>query len=104
MNVGELLRERDRLLSIIEEAKTAKTKLRQLNTLIALYGDDEKVSTNGTIPTSLLDVHPETCDICGHEAKNKRGLGVHRRIVHDVLSDSETAKRQRAAKKAGRKF
>jgi hypothetical protein len=53
MNVGELLRERDRLNGVIEEAKTARIKLRQINVLIAMYGTDEKVSLNGKIPTAF---------------------------------------------------
>lgn len=43
MNVGELHRERDRLLGVIEEAKTARIKLKQVNVLLAMYGDGENV-------------------------------------------------------------
>lgn len=47
MNVGELLRERDRLLGVIEEAKSARSKLKQINVLIAMYGDAEHVELLG---------------------------------------------------------
>jgi hypothetical protein len=43
VNVGELIRERERLLNVMQEAKAAKARLRQINILIAMYGDDEKV-------------------------------------------------------------
>jgi hypothetical protein len=58
MNVGELLRERDRLLGVIQESKVAKQRLRQLNVLIAMYGDDDKVDliANGDIPESAFCV------------------------------------------------
>jgi hypothetical protein len=51
MNVGELLRERDRLLGVIEEAKSARHKLKQVNILIAMYGDDPKVNVDAVTPT-----------------------------------------------------
>lgn len=75
MNVGELLRERDRLLSVIEEAKTARSKLLQLNRVITMYGDDEKVT--------LLPVTGDmvTCGKCGEDFK-RRGIGVHNANAH----------------------
>jgi hypothetical protein len=101
MNVGELLRERDRLLALMEEAKTAKTKLRQINILIAMYGDDEKVSLNGAVPVSqAIDALPEVpgateCDICGDSFKGKAGLAMHKNKAHGIVSASASAVRQR---------
>ena len=90
MNVGELLRERDRLLGVIEEAKTARAKLRQLNIVIALYGDDDKVALNGAVPKSVVNGHVSTasknklvtCAKCGEQYKGVQGLAVHNRIRH----------------------
>lgn len=48
--VGELLKERERLLSVIEEGKRAGPKLKQINVLIALYGDGENVSLLDEVP------------------------------------------------------
>ena len=55
MNVGDLLKERDRLIDLIADAKAAKLQLRQVNILIAMYsGEDEKVDlvANGDLPAS----------------------------------------------------
>lgn len=100
MNTGELLRERDRLLGVIEEAKTAKVKLKQLNVLIAMYGDDEKVALNGTVPASqAIDALPEVngleCDVCGGRFKGKGGLAMHKTKAHGIASASASAVRQR---------
>jgi hypothetical protein len=77
VNVGELLRERDRLLGVIDEAKTARVKLKQLNVLIAMYGDGEHVeliSANGALSA--------TCDVCGESFSAGRGLSTHKRTMH----------------------
>lgn len=82
MNVGELLRERDRLLSVIEEAKSARAKLKQVNIMIAMYGDAEHVELvsvgNGkTLPAEL------TCDECdAGPFVGSRGLNTHKRTMH----------------------
>jgi hypothetical protein len=72
VNVGELLRERDRLLSVIDEAKSARSKLKQVNVLIAMYGDAanvDLVTTNGKVLT---------CEECGAGPfENPGGLSNH---------------------------
>jgi hypothetical protein len=82
MNVGELLRERDRLLAVVEEAKTAKVKLRQLNVLIAMYGEDEKVSLNGTVPVAVSNEDYD-CPECDRTFETVQGVTMHRVKVHD---------------------
>lgn len=55
MNIGELIREKERLEGVVKEAAVAKAKIKQLNVLIAMYGDDPKVTLEGLskIPTSF---------------------------------------------------
>lgn len=89
MNVGELLKERNRLLDVIEEAKIAKSRIRQLNVLIAMYGDDENVSL-------VTDVEMVDCPKCGKSVK-VRGLHVHNRRMHGKMT---AAQRSKAAKNA----
>ena len=61
MNVGELLKEKERLEQTIEEAKVAKGKIRQLNVLIALYsGDDESVSLDPSMTCNVPDCQNKT--------------------------------------------
>ena len=82
MNVGELLRERDRLKAVIDEAKTARAKLKQVNIMIAMYGDAEHVDlikgdlakTNGAATVE--------CDECGESFVGQRGLKTHQRTMH----------------------
>jgi hypothetical protein len=85
MNVGELLRERDRLLGVIDEAKTARHKLRQINVLIAMYGEDEKV----TVKT------PDKAT-CGYPNCNKpsyiRGVCTTHYSIWQKNTDAEMAK------------
>ena len=94
MNVGELLRERDRLLGVIDEAKSARSKLKQINVLIALYGDARDViepTSNGSAPTVA-------CNLCdAGPFKGKQGLSLHQRLVHGI--ESRAAKAKKAAKK-----
>jgi hypothetical protein len=55
MNAGDLIRERDRLLDVIEEGKSARLKLKRINELITIYaGNDAAVELvkNGIIPES----------------------------------------------------
>lgn len=79
MNVGELLRERDRLLGVIEEAKSARSKLKQVNILIAMYGDAanvELVGTNGNSPGLV-------CPECGAGPyASKSGYRSHMTLSH----------------------
>src|SRR5579872_553449 len=76
MNVGDLMRERDRLLAVIEEAKGAKFKLKQINVLITMYGDKDNVElVSGPL------VH---CDKCNLDFKGKQGMGIHNRMVHGI--------------------
>ena len=87
MNVGDLLRERDRLLAVVEEAKSARVKLKQLNVLIAMYGDAEHVelvSSNGT--------GTATCDECGESFSAGRGLSTHKRTMHGERSTKRTTR------------
>ena len=103
MNVGELLRERDRLLGVLEEAKSARTKLKQVNVLIAMYGTAEdadtwterrEAATNGG-PVPLY------CEDCadGKAFKGRQGLAVHRIKVHGTPG----AARQKVAKRKAAK-
>jgi hypothetical protein len=91
MNVGELLKERNRLLGVIDEAKTARVKLRQLNTLITLYGDSEHVDVSAHVPSSALtNGHKPTkavkqlyCGKCDEGPyKGVQGLAMHNYRVH----------------------
>lgn len=106
MNVGELLRERDRLLGVLEEAKSAKSKLKQVNVLIAMYGTAEdqaadtwterrEAATNGG-PVPLY------CEDCadGKPFKGRQGLAVHRIKVHGTpgAARQKVAKRKAATK------
>lgn len=110
MNVGELLRERDRLLGVMEEAQSARAKLKQVNVLIALYGtaeDGAAVATNGTAPPEAL-----ACDQCGAGPyRGQRGLDTHMRRMHGDETPKQRAaqaakgaagRRAAAAKKAAR--
>lgn len=94
MNVGELLRERDRLLGVMEEAKTARVKLRQVNVLIALYGDAANVEFVSNGHSELV-----TCPECGKQCRPGVGLGIHRQKAHGVAG---TARAKKVAKKAKR--
>lgn len=91
MNVGELLRERDRLLGVMEEAKSARAKLKQVNVLIALYGMSEDLhlpeGANGTAPDLLAC---EKCD--AGPFKGRQGLGLHQRLAHGVPSKARKGK------------
>jgi hypothetical protein len=80
MNVGELLRERDRLLGVIEESKSARVKLKQLNVLIAMYGEGENVDLVSTNGSGMQEV----CDLCGDGFKGQRGLVIHKKLTHGV--------------------
>jgi hypothetical protein len=83
VNVGELLRERDRLLGVIEEAKTAKSRLKQINVLIAMYGDAsniELVTGNGKSPLAP-ELFCEQCD--AGPFVGSRGLSTHVRTMHE---------------------
>ena len=110
MNVGELLRERDRLLAVLEEAKSARTKLKQINVLIAMYGDAENVdlvSTNGHAMTAGghdMTCEPRTCDECGDGPFNgERGVSAHKRRMHGTetaKSRAAQARKAAAARKA----
>lgn len=96
MNVGEMLRERDRLLGVIDEAKTARVKLKQLNVLIALYGDGAAVEpgTNGAPAPKL------PCEQCGAGPfAGQRGLDTHMRRIHgDESQQARVAQARKAAK------
>lgn len=109
MNVGELLRERDRLLTVIEEAKSARSKLKQVNVLIAMYGDAEHidlikndaVATNGKPkPAAEPLVCPECND--GKTYNGQRGLTMHNKRFHtgEIRTDREKAAKARKATKA----
>ena len=82
MNVSELLRERDRLHGVLQEAKSARSKLKQVNVLIAMYGTPEDVAaTNGHAEPGPGDLCPE----CGAGPfKGYNGLAMHRLRLHGV--------------------
>ena len=93
MNIGDLLRERDRLLGVIEEAKSARSKLKQINILVTMYGDAEHVelvaSSNGhgeRKPRKDAAGTPKEqlfCDECdGGPFNGASGLAMHRHRVH----------------------
>ena len=99
MNVGELLRERDRLLGVMEEAKSARAKLKQVNVLIALYGTaaDAAVVSNGSTPEGVA------CELCdAGPFKGRQGLGLHQRLAHGIASPAKTQAAKKAAKKAAK--
>jgi hypothetical protein len=79
MNVGELLRERDRLLGVIEEAKSARSKLKQINVLIAMYGESENVDLNGETLAPLAFPCPD----CERTFATKHGVSMHRVKTHE---------------------
>jgi hypothetical protein len=76
MNVGALIQERERLLAAIEESKVAKHKLRQVNVLIAMYGDTDNIAL---IDESIDWKH---CAKCDRNFKGNTGIGIHNRLVH----------------------
>ena len=87
MNVGELLKERDRLQGVIQEAKTARYKLKAVNGLIAMYGDDPKVSVDAPVPIHSTQTNGNKPGLyCGKcEAgpyKGAQGLGTHNAKIH----------------------
>jgi hypothetical protein len=90
MNVGELLRERERLLGVMEEAKAAKGKLRQVNLLIAMYsGNDEKVEliNSGAMLASEFCLFGD-----GKPVKNRGICSTHYYAMQrGALSDAELA-------------
>ena len=95
MNVSDLMKERDRLLGVLEDAKSAKHKLKQVNVLIAMYGTPEDaalVGQNGHAPGV-----PLYCDQCndGKAYKGRQGLSMHARKVHGTPGK---ARRKAAAK------
>ena len=78
MNVGELLRERDRLLSVLDEAKSARSKLKQVNVLIAMYGDPPNVDHVATNGAAMVQ-----CPECGAGPyKGRQGLSMHEHRIH----------------------
>jgi hypothetical protein len=78
MNVGELLKERDRLLGVIDEAKTARAKLKQINTLIAMYGDERNVSNDAAVPSSNITHLPSRrrAEKSAYEKEVRRAKGI----------------------------
>jgi hypothetical protein len=101
MNVGELLRERDRLLGILEEAKSARSKLKQVNVLIAMYGTPEDVAavaaTNGHVSPAV----PLYCETCGDARpfKGRQGLAMHKRRAHGTPGAARQVAKRKAATK-----
>jgi hypothetical protein len=98
MNVGELLKERDRLLGVLEEAKTCRSKLKQVNRLIALYGDSDHVPVTAPVPTPKPGfdtigrrIPPKqkvktTCPKCpGKTFSGPSGLLMHTNRVHGKM-------------------
>jgi len=82
MNIGALLQERDRLLEVIAEAKTARSKLTQLNKTIAMFSDDPKVSLED-IPVALRSDDEFFCPDCDRVFGNAIGVRVHRGRMHN---------------------
>lgn len=106
MNVGELLRERERLIGVIQESKVAKQKLRQVDVLIAMYssGDDAvDLVANGKMPESQFCVFGD-----GNPVKHRGICSTHyTRLRNGQLSveemkmvpPSKTGSHSRVAKK-----
>lgn len=83
MNVGFLIQERDRLLAVIEEAKSAKVLVKDLNRLITRYGAAN--ITNGTItPVSVPGDVPCDQPGCDRVFENRHGLAMHKRKAHGI--------------------
>jgi hypothetical protein len=78
VNVGELLRERDRLTGVIAEAKTARARLKQLNVLIAMYGDAPNVAlVTADANGRALSETALVCEVCGKSYASRSGLNNH---------------------------
>ena len=91
MNVGELLRERDRLNGIIAEAKTARSKLKQINVLIAMYGEAENVGlVTADANGRALSETPLACEVCGQTYASRSGLSNHVTRQHGTLAAAVT--------------
>lgn len=92
INVGDLLKERDRLNGVIEEAKIARSRIKQINVLIAMYGDQENVTVKPARAIAGKDsVRPQdryrvmTCPKAkckGKVFKGQAGLSLHNQRVH----------------------
>lgn len=84
MKMGEeLLRERERLLVKIEEGKQAAVRLKQVNVLIAMYGDDIVPGDDAT-----------TCPRCpGKTFKGEKGLRHHQSLSHKAKPRARVRKR-----------
>jgi hypothetical protein len=90
INVGELLKERDRLQAVIEEAKIARSRIRQINVLVTMYGDQENVT--------VVVAKYVKCPKCGKsDLRGRAGLSVH---DHKMHGKSTAKQRSAQAKKA----
>lgn len=79
INVGDLMRERERLLGVLDEAKIARSRIRQINVLVTMYGDDKKVSLvkPGSCMGSGCSESPYVRGLCSihYSQWQKRGKG-----------------------------
>jgi hypothetical protein len=90
MKLTELQRERERLLAVIEESKTARVRLRQIDVLITMYGDEVKVAD------------PRVCRRCQRTFKGEAGLKRHEATAHKSPGPRSGRKRPPAKKAATR--
>lgn len=90
INVGDLLREKERLQGVIEEAKIARSRIKQINVLVTMYGDAENVPVATPVQAKYVK-----CPKCGKEVK-QRGLTVHDKQMHGKMTAAQ--RKARAAK------
>jgi uncharacterized C2H2 Zn-finger protein len=88
MKMGEALQqEREALLAQIERGKEARVRLRQVDILLTMYGDDV------TPPEDA-----KTCPRCpGRVFKGEKGLRHHRAVAHKVKAKPKARVRKRPA-------
>jgi hypothetical protein len=109
-----LVAERERLLDIQEQAKAAGPKLKRINELIALYGNDAEDGTVDALvsqatkrasPTArALPANLMPCPECGKPARKGAGMAAHLRMIHgksladDQITPAALQRRQEKGK------
>lgn len=76
MNTADVLKERERLVAIMAEGRTARAKIALINRLLVLYGDN--VPDSALEPDDADTDHPVAvvvCPVegCAHEIHHRRG-------------------------------
>ena len=99
-----MLRERDRLMGVIKEAKVARAKITQLNKTIAMFSDDNVTLLDDAkitrLPAKALKSRytKVKCPKCRKEYLGPQGLGAHMRSAHGVKGKAKSTVRARKSR------